>query len=158
MYWREAQEQWLTALAAEGRSVETLKGYRGHLIVFNRWAEQNIVDTSNFTPALLRRFLLEYAPRHSPQTTKAVYGNLRSWLQWLVEEGVLSTSPTEKVKAPKAAEVTKNIYSVGELKALRAYLEKTRTPIALRDTALMCALLDTGARCTELVSTTLDDL
>lgn len=159
MHWQEAQDTWLTALKAEGRSQPTLDGYRGHLAHFNRFLErEGISDLANLTPFHLRRFLVEYSEGRSPHTVRGVYGNIRSWLRWLVAEGILKESPTGKVKEPKAPEASKKVYSPGELSAIKKYLEKGRTALALRDYALVLVLMDTGARCSELLAATLDDL
>ena len=159
MHWREAQETWLMALKAEGRSTATLDGYRGHLAHFNRFLEaEGISDIAELTPFPLRRFLVEYGRGRSPHTVRGVYGNIRSWLRWLVSEGIMKASPTDKVKEPKAPEATKKVYTTGELAAIKKYLEKGKTPLALRDCALVLVLMDTGARCSELLAATLDDL
>ncbi|MHB1133001.1 MAG: tyrosine-type recombinase/integrase [Chloroflexota bacterium] len=159
MHWHEAQELWLLALTAERRSATTLAGYRGHLVVFNRWlTAQNLQDIDDITPLHLRRFLIEYGVDRSPHTVRGVYGNIRSWLRWLVTEEVLKVSPSDKVKLPTAPQATKKVYSTGELTAIRRYLEKGKTALALRDRALIYVLIDTGARCTELLTATLDDL
>jgi site-specific recombinase XerD len=159
MDWREAQDIWLTALRAEGRSPATLDGYRGHLAPFNRFLEaEGVSDITELTPFHLRRFLVAYAEGRSPHTVRGVYGNIRSWLRWLVSEGILTASPTEKVKEPRAPEAAKKVYTPGELAALKKYLEKGKTALALRDCALVLVLMDTGARCSELLAVTLDDL
>ena len=159
MHWREAQETWLVALKAEGRSPATLDGYRGHLAYFNRFLEaEGISDIAELTPFHLRRFLVAYSEGRSPHTVRGVYGNIRSWLRWLVGEGILRESPTEKVREPKAPEAAKKVYSPGELAAIKKYLEKGKTALALRDYALVLVLMDTGARCSELLAITLDDI
>ena len=145
MHWREAQETWLLALKAEGRSQHTLDGYRGHLAHFNRFLEaEGITDIAVLTPFHLRRFLVAYSEGRSPHTVRGVDGNIRSWLRWLVSEGILKASPTEKMKEPKAPEASKKVYTPGELSAIKKYLEKGRTALALRDYALVLVVMDTG--------------
>jgi len=113
---------------------------------------------AELTPFHLRRFLVEYSEGRSPHTVRGVYGNIRSWLRWLVSEGILKESPTEKVKEPKAPEASKKVYTPGELSAIKKYLEKGKTALAMRDHALVLALMDTGSRCSELLAATLDEL
>lgn len=159
MLWKETQDAWLLATEAEGRSEPTISGYKGHLVKFNRFLEaESITEVESITPFHLRRFLVEYAKDHAPHTTKGVYGNIRTWLRWCVSEGVLKSSPTDKVKPPTAPQKTKQVYSTGELKAIRKYIEKSKSPLALRDSAIVSLLMDTGSRATELLSVTLDDI
>ena len=159
MHWREAQESWLMALKAEGRAVVTLNGYAAHLASFNRFLEvEGIDDIAEITPFHLRRFLVAYSEGRSPYSVRSVYASLRACFRWLVTEGILKQSPTDKVKAPRAPSPTKKIYTPGELSAIKRYLEKGKTALALRDYALVLVLMDTGARCSELLAATVDDV
>lgn len=159
MHWREAQDTWLTALKAEGRSPVTLDGYRGHLAPFGRFLEgEGVSNLADLTPFHLRRFLVEYSQGRSPYSVRTVYASLRAWLRWLVSEGILKETPTDRVREPRALEPAKKVYTPGELSAIKRYLEKGKTALALRDYALVLVLMDTGARCSELLAATLDDL
>jgi len=159
MHWREAQDTWFTALRAEGRSTATLDGYRAHLVHFNRFLEgEGITDIVELSPFHLRRFLVAYADGRSPYSVRTVYGSLRAWFRWLVSEGILKEPPTDKARAPKTPQPTKKVYTPGELTAIKKYLEKGRTALAFRDCASVLVLMDTGARCSELLAATLDDL
>jgi site-specific recombinase XerD len=80
------------------------------------------------------------------------------WFRFLLREGYLPNSPVEKVRPPKVPQTSKSVYSVGELTALRRHLERAKTPLAVRDYGLVCLLMDTGARATELLCITLDDI
>jgi hypothetical protein len=57
MHWGEAQETWLLALKAEGRSPATLDGYPGHLAHFNRFLEaegvSDVAELTTLPPAAL---------------------------------------------------------------------------------------------------------
>lgn len=159
MHWREAQESWFLSLEAERRSSDTIKGYKGHFVFFNRFLEMaGITQVEEITPFHLRRFLAEYANGRSPATLKTVYGSIRTWLRWLVSEEIIKGTPTERVKAPKAHQSTKDVYSPGQLKAIFKFLEKTKTNLGLRNYALVSVLADTGARASEVLSITVDDI
>lgn len=159
MYWQEAQDLWLSALQAEGRSPETIKGYRAHLVGFIRWSEStSVTNVEDLTPFHLRRFLNDYAQGRSPRTLRTVYGSLRTLLRWLVAEDILKASPTDRVKPPKAAQPSKKAYTPGELKAIFKHLESIKTTLGLRNYALVCLLADCGVRASESLSITLDDI
>ena len=73
-------------------------------------------------------------------------------------EGFLPNSPLDKMKPPKVGETSKKVYSLGELRSILKYLEKSRTALALRDYTLVSILADTGSRTSEVLSLTVDDL
>ncbi|MGQ9676523.1 MAG: tyrosine-type recombinase/integrase [Chloroflexota bacterium] len=159
MDWQEAQQSWLLSLAAERRSPNTIDGYRFHLAPFNRWLEaEGVTAVEGIGPFHIRRFLVHYSQDHSPHSVRTVYASLRAWFRWLAAEGILKVSPTDKVKPPKAPDTSKKIYTSGELSAIKKCLEKGKAPLALRDYALVLVLMDTGARCSELLAVTLDDV
>ena len=62
---------------------------------FNVWLEyEGIEDLRDFSPFQRRRFLVEFSQGKSLHTVKGVYGNFKTWVCWLVNEGFLKASPS----------------------------------------------------------------
>jgi site-specific recombinase XerD len=95
---------------------------------------------------------------HAPASTHSVYGAVRAWLRWLAKEELIPASPTDKVPAPRTPQKAKDIHSPGQLRAILKALEGNRTPLGLRNMALVSVLIDTGCRRGELLAATLDDV
>jgi integrase/recombinase XerC len=81
---------------------------------------------------------------------------LRSLLDWLVDQGVLSANPARGVQAPKAPRhLPKNI----EVDDVNRLLEiDINDPLAVRDRAMLEVMYGAGLRLSELVNLNLKDL
>jgi site-specific recombinase XerD len=147
-------ETFLTARKAEGVSRGTLHYYREKITVFLAFCEaQAITQIQDVTPDLLRRFMLKLAETHNPGGQHGFYRAVRAFLRFVEAEEVSPDwrSPTRKVKAPR---VELQPIEGAPLEDISALLETCNRNewIGARDTALLLALLDTGARVTEFLS------
>jgi len=152
-------ETFLTARRAEGISKRTIDYYREKLTVFLAFCEaQAVTQIQDVTPHLLRRFMLVLAETHNPGGQHAHYRAVRAFLRFVEAEEVLPGwhSPTHKVKAPRVELQPIEGASLEDISALLATCDKSF--IGARDTALLLALLDTGARVTEFLSVDLADV
>ncbi len=85
-----------------------------------------------------------------PITAKTYHRCLATFFKWAVEEGALSVSPMEKIKAPTVKNTLKEPLSDEKVAAL---LEAAKTSTHKhRDTAILLFLLDSGVRAAELCS------
>jgi integrase/recombinase XerD len=147
-------ETFLTARRAEGLSASTLKFYDIRLKVFLSFCEAHqVTQLQDVTPDLLRRFMLKLAETHNPGGQHVFYRSVRAFLRFVESEEVLLgwVSPTRKVKAPRVELQPIEGASLGDISALIATCD-TSEFTGTRDTALLLALLDTGARVTEFLS------
>jgi len=159
MHLEDARDLWLEALAASNASPYTVKGHRTNLVPLLRFLGQAGVEApADVTPFLLRRFLADYGQGHAPASVHTVYAAVRAWLRWLAREELIPASPTDKVPAPRTPQKAKDVYSPGQLRATLKALEADRTPLGLRNLALVSVLIDTGCRRGELLATTVDDV
>jgi len=72
MHWQEALNEWYLELDAKGLSERTKKTYRKHISLFSRYLREiELIQIKELNPFLLRRFLSDYAPGHSPASVKS---------------------------------------------------------------------------------------
>lgn len=157
--------EWCAACAAfqahgEGKNLShhTLRYYRDNLRTFQRWQENNnaSVVLGKITPAHIREFLKAETRRCSPAQSKHCFTTLRCFFSFLVRDGWLSTSPLASVDAPRTPQRVMPVFTEEQFAALLATCGHDF--IGVRDRALLLLLVDTGARATECLSLTLNDI
>jgi integrase/recombinase XerD len=153
-------DQFLHYLAVEkGLSRKTLEAYRHDL---NRWMEflsgRGIRDVLNVAPPEVKAFL--QALRIKKLSNRTVARNLvaiRTFFRFLMEEGMLETNPLEQLESPRMEMTLPEILSLKEVERL---LEQPalRTPLGIRDRAMLEILYATGMRVSELVQLPLNQV
>lgn len=152
-------DTFLTARKAEGLAIRTLHDYRDKLNVFTAWCDtQAVTQLEQVTPDLLRRFLLAMIEHHNAGGVHGFYRVVRAFLRFVEAEEVLPgwQSPTRKVKAPRVELEPIEGVRLRDVAALLATCDKSFTGV--RDSALLLALLDTGARAGEFLAVDLADV
>jgi len=153
-------DQFLHYLVVEkGLAKNTLEAY-GHDL--SRWMEflsaSGVRDVLKVTPSDVKAFLL--ALRSRKLSNKTVARNLvaiRTFFRFLMEEGMLETNPLEELESPKMSMTLPEILSLKEVERL---LEQPtlRTPLGIRDRAMLEILYATGMRVSELVQLPLNQV
>jgi integrase/recombinase XerD len=150
-------EQFLRHTALErGRSANTIVAYRRDL---DRWAafvgtraieSIDSVAVTDYLTSLRRDGLA------TSSITRAL-SVVRSFHRYLVTEGLVSSDPTGAVIAPGRPQRLPKALSIEQVTAL---LESTptETPVGLRDRAILELMYATGARVSEAVGLTVDDV
>jgi site-specific recombinase XerC len=93
----------------------------------------------------------------SAQTALQRFRSLSRFFAWLVEIGEATSSPMEKMKAPKVPEQPVPVVSTGDLQQLlKACSGKSFA--ARRDKAILSLFIDVGMRAGEMAALNLDDL
>jgi site-specific recombinase XerD len=151
---REVVDYWLLSVRAAGAAKDTVASYREHSKLLLR----HIGDGDGLTPFTIRRFLVDYGEGHANASLRTVFISLRAFIRFGVREGLLPETLLTGLKAPKRIESPKQVYTPGQLRALFAMLEGNRSPLGLRDHALVCMLADGGLRASEATNLTLDKL
>ena len=82
---------------------------------------------------------------------------LRTFFQFLIQEGILETNPVEELESPKMAKTLPEILSLKEVEQL---LEQPnpQTPLGIRDRAMLELLYATGMRVSELTRLPLNQI
>jgi len=150
---REVRDFWLVALKSEGARPDTLRSYREHSDLLLRHLGER-----ELSPFTIRAFLSDYADGHANASLRTVFTSIRAWLRWAARESLLPEAVLTGLRPPKKEDAPKRVYASGQLQALFRILEAERTPLGLRDYALVALLADTGLRATEACSVTLAHL
>ncbi len=139
--------------------------YRRTLAAFQAWAaKQEICEVEQVTTPLLRRYAVDLKKRISPRTRQpitgvSVYGYvnaLRTFLNFCVREDWLDERVTSRLEMPKKEKKVIQVLSTHQIQLLFRGLEFSETPD--RDRAMLCVLLDTGLRVSELCKLTVGDV
>ncbi|ABX03327.1 MAG TPA: hypothetical protein DEF47_11310 [Herpetosiphon sp.] len=135
-------EEYLSAKIAERRSPATITTYRIRLGRFGTW----VLEQPNqvLTRALLRAYSAYLAQQNISITSHYSYLNDALVLvRWLAEEGYIQPVKTDKLK-PRLPKRLPAHYTMDQIKRLLLVAE-------LREKAMLCVLLDTGVRVSELI-------
>jgi len=153
-------ESFLVDRRAQGLSPETISFYRKKISYFLRFCDgQAVTQISQITSDLIRRYMLQLAGTHNEGGLHACFRPLRTFLYWVESEEVMPLdwkNPIRRVKAPRLSVEPLDPVSMEDVGALLAACGVGFS--GTRDTAIILALLDTGARAREFLNLNLEDL
>jgi len=142
-----------------GYSNYTLRNYTSALMELVRFLKYRGInsfgelDRDNF-----RKYLAMLSDRGLSKRSVALkITAIRSFSNFLVSEGILSSNPLDRVKSPKLDKRLPAILSVSEMKSLLNSVDLTK-PTGLRDRAILEVLYSCGLRVSELVSLDLNSI
>ena len=153
-------EQFRDYLGLEaGGSRHTVENYARDVRRFAQWAaSRGRSDPAAVTTPQVREFV--YAIKDlglSTATIRRQLSALRSYYRFLVGEGHAVRDPTERIETPKGWRTLPTVLSTAEVERLIA-APGGDGPLPLRDRALLELGYATGARVSELVGLSLQDL
>jgi len=147
--------QWLTV--EKGRSRATVDAYRRDLTRLASWMAESELDLAHVSAGDLERYFdLLRGPR-SPGTAARALSAARGWFGFLVEEGQLAQDPSSRLKSSRRARTLPKPLGEAEMARLLDAVDGS-DPIDRRDRALLELLYGTGARVSEVVGLSLEDL
>jgi integrase/recombinase XerC len=146
-------EQYLLRCTVEGKSPRTVSAYRYTLGRF--LAAVPVAHLAAVGPEHLYAYLGGFT-HLTLESRHRYFREVRCFFNWLVDAGYLERSPFRGLRNVRVPQRIVQPFSGDEVgKLLAACGER---PIATRDRALVLTLLDTGARCSEVVLLNLEDL
>ena len=166
---RQIAETYYTTCQIEGKTLKTLRGYREKLGRFIRWLDGALSD---FTLTNVREYLQElkqtnrfeghpFTPKQSnllsDQTIINYVRVLKGFATWLMEEEYTENNILARLAVPRGTKKLLPTLSPLEITAIVKSLNP-RTHSGSRDLAIALLFLDTGLRCAELLTLTMDDL
>ncbi len=154
-------QHYLTYIRVErGYTENTLAAYRSDLEQFQRFARSRQVERwEQLTPEILQRFTALLRERHyRTATITRKVASVRSFLSFLFAEGILERELVEWLPLPHVGQRLPHPLSKAEMNTLLETTEQDRTPLGLRDSAILELLYATGIRATETVALTLHDV
>ena len=141
----------------EGKSPRTVQAYRYTLSRFVQALTEDGAPTE--AGAITREHVYAYLGRfrdHAADTRHRYFREVRCFFNWLVDAGYLQQTPFRGVKNIRLPQRIVQPFSGDDVAALLAACDER--PLGVRDRALLLTLLDTGARCSEVVQLDLADL
>jgi integrase/recombinase XerD len=150
--------QYLRNLEIRNYSKETIRSRESHLRYFILWCdERGIARPEEVSVALLERFqrhLYAYRTMGGRPLTFGSQGvrlvEIRSFYRWLVRNRIIEMSPAESLEMPrKNYRLPKAILSVEEVETILAACD-LKSPMGMRDRAVLEVLYATGIRRFEL--------
>ena len=163
----EGIKGFLAYLSVEkGFSKNTLDAYRNDLNQFVVFVRKQVADQDGTEPdwngvdrSLVLDYLVNLRERsYAPATMARKVAAIKSFFNFMVDEGTLEKNPTEGLSGPKVGKTLPKAISVAEVERLLEQPEKLTTPEAKRDRAMLELLYATGMRVTELVSLNVRDV
>ncbi len=149
-------EEFLDALALEGRSVHSMRAYRRDLEALLA-ALPRPLDQAR--PADLREcFRRQQQAGKSPSSINRAIAAARSFCRFLFEEGMLETNPAQALRSIRLGPpLAPKHLTVEEVQRLLS-LPDTATPIGRRDRAILMLFYNTGLRVGELCALSREDV
>ena len=162
---------------AKGLSWKTITWYHSNLLLFHKWLEKDIGNPPKIeevTTDQVRRYLSEmrttvtafeghpYHPEEkrplTPGTICRYYTSLSAFFNWAIREEIITGSPLKNIPRPRVPKFMPDPFSEAEIRALLTACKQLPEKSALRATAIILVLLDTGMRLNELLSMVLPNL
>lgn len=163
---KEEIESFIRYLKVEkGYSGNTLEAYGNDLSQFKEFIEAKS-EGKGLLPRLeevdkdtLIGYMLHFKEKeYSSATVARKIAAIKSFFGFLLEEGRLSTDPTENLGFPKVGKSLPRILGISEVNRLLEQASANKSPEGMRDAAMLELLYATGMRVSELVSLNIADV
>ncbi|AIU30376.1 Tyrosine recombinase [Corynebacterium ulcerans] len=167
---KTAADRWLTHLAIErGVSANTLSNYRRDVQRYLDWiAHRGIDDLSTVTSRDIESYVLDLRrgdpdtgrPPLAASSTGRALVVARGLHKFALMEGLISVDVAGEVSPPSTGRHLPDTLSIAEMDELIAAIptDEVATPEDLRDAALIELLYGTGARISEIMNLTVDEV
>lgn len=153
-------EQWLDAFLNHLRVVKhssehTLRAYASDISAFLGFAGEAGGDIDQL---MVRRYLAYLQKTdHAKSSSARKMAALRSFFTYLVKREMIEIDPTEGIRPPKQSRRLPKVVREEQIESLMVAPD-SRTPLGLRDRAILETLYATGLRVSELLSLKLEDV
>jgi integrase/recombinase XerD len=137
----------------KGSSQHTLHSYQFDLAKYRTFLVDLSIDSATrVNEHHLSDFLKLLAQKRlSPRSVGRILSAVRGFHRFLVGEGLHNDDPTENIDSPKRSKTLPGVLSVAEIDAILKQPD-TRTPLGVRDRAILEVLYATGVRVSELTN------
>ncbi len=156
-------EQFLAQRRRENVSRHTLRAYAsdlGQFLDYLNSAHSAVTDPRHIDLLLLRGWLAElYEKRLSTVSLRRKIAAMRSFLRFLVRDGIIASNPARLIGTPKAPKKIPKVMTAEQTNnLLDATAGQQQRPRLERDTAILELLYGCGLRVSELVGLNLEDI
>lgn len=140
-------------------SNNTIMSYNNDLtkLIHYLW-DIHIMEVDKISETSLNSYML-YMEREgmSPATVSRNIASIRSFMMYLLRNGLIKHDPCERMKSPKVEKKPSHILTLEQVNGLLDQ-PSTNTVKGMRDKAMLELLYGTGIRVSELISVRLEDL
>jgi site-specific recombinase XerD len=150
--WQEALALYDRDLRARGAAERTRRAYGVDLGAFSQWAGEQGLDPRDIRHRDVRRFGAGLAAAGAaPATVARKLAAVRGLYGFLVRTDRAGSNPAELVSSPKRSEKLPRVLSTEQMRSLLERIP-ARTPLELRDRAMLELAYSCGLRCEEIVN------
>lgn len=132
-------------------SPATLKHYKRDLdkaLQLNQ--QQGVADWQSLQSHHVRQLVIElHRQRLSSRSIQRFLSSLRSFYEYLLDEGLVESNPAVGIRAPKGPQMLPDVLSVDE--AMSLFDKPPKTELDVRDRAIMELFYSSGLRLAEMV-------
>jgi len=152
MTWEEALAAYDRDLRARGSAERTRKAYSVDLGGFSEWAGEMGLGPGDVRHREVRRYGAGLSEAGAaPATVARKLAAIRGLYGYLVRTGKAGANPAELVSSPKRSEKLPTVLSTEQMRTLLERIP-ARTPLELRDRAMLELAYSCGLRCEEIVN------
>ncbi|OFS39678.1 site-specific tyrosine recombinase XerD [Corynebacterium sp. HMSC069E04] len=148
-------------MVEKGASKNTVSNYRRDINRYVDWlAESGITDLRRVTRAHVENYLVFLRESLAQSSASRALIVARGLHKFALAEGMIEENVAAEVTPPKRAQALPETLSVHDVEALLNTIptNESATPIDIRDRALLEMLYGTGARISEVISLSVDDV
>ena len=152
MSWKEALAAYDRDLMGRGLAERSRRAYGVDLGQFEQWAEQAGLGRADIRHRDVRRYGASLSvDGAAPATVARKLAAIRGLYDFLVRGEVLGQNPADLVSSPKREQKLPRVLSVEQVETLLERIP-ARTPLELRDRAMLELAYSCGLRCEEIVN------
>ena len=146
------------ARVEKGLSANTTSAYRRDLVKFDEFAKKRKLSLESVTSDVLVDFLASlYRQKLESRTVARHLVTLRNFFRYAQVQDAITVDPTLNLESPKIRRTLPGYLRLEEVERLLAQPDD-KTPLGLRDRAMLEVLYSTGLRVSELVNLRVMDL
>ena len=151
-------QSFLLTTKVNGLAPKTIQGYEYMIGKFVSFClELGLTDPTEVTADDVRLFILNLQETNNPQSVHDYYRTVKRFFNWLIEEGVLQTSPMEKIHPPKVEQKVIVPFKPEHIRVMLMLCDPN-TFCGLRNRAMILIFVDTGVRLKEMWLMRLEDV
>ena len=139
-------------------SEHTVKAYRGDLENFRDFLLKEEKKIEDADVASINAYVSTLYGKNSPASVERKISAVRSFFSYLVRRDIVAQNPAKLVRTPKKEKHLPVFLSVDEVFNLVDVKDPEKSPLRVRDRAILELLYSSGLRVSELAGTTLADL
>jgi site-specific recombinase XerD len=156
--WVEAIDLHRRDLVASGAAARTVSAYGRDLDQFAEWAGERGLGPDRVGHREVRLFAASLTrDGRSPATVARKLASVRSFYAFLLRTGRVTQNPADLVAAPKAGRKLPKVLTVAQIEEVLGAVP-ARTPLEVRDQAMLELAYSSGLRSAEVVDLDLDSL